>query len=56
MSKTTTSQTRLFIADTKAAPDETAAPETTRNPVRMYAVAMNMRRLAHARRGAPQGR
>lgn len=55
MSKPTTSQTRLFIADPKAMPDDTVVSEAPRTPVRMFAVAMNMRRLAHARRAA-QGR
>ena len=39
-------------SETKPAPEDAPTTESYRNPVRMYAVAMNMRRLAHSRRAS----
>lgn len=36
--------------EAKPQSDDVPATESYRNPVRMFAVAMNMRRLAHSRR------
>jgi hypothetical protein len=38
--------------ETKVHTDDVPATESYRNPVRMFAVAMNMRRLAHSRKAS----
>lgn len=43
---------RIVVSDTKPHPDDLNATESYRSPVRMFAVVMNMRRLAHSRRSA----
>jgi hypothetical protein len=43
---------RIVVSDTKPHPDDLTVSESYRSPVRMFAVVMNMRRLAHSRRSA----
>jgi len=38
--------------EAKVQTDDVPATESYRNPVRMFAVAMNMRRLAHSRKAS----
>lgn len=43
--------TRMQV-EAKVQTDDVPATESYRNPVRMFAVAMNMRRLAHSRKAS----
>lgn len=44
-------ESRMQI-EAKVQTEDTPAAESYRNPVRMFAVAMNMRRLAHSRKAS----